>query len=229
MTAETGASADRVMPWAHPPDGRAALPAVFFDRDPREVAPDLLGCVFLSRSGGTETGGVIVETEAYLGSDDPGSHAATKGVTKRNAVMYGRPGTVYVYFTYGNHHMLNLVCCPDGIAGAVLVRALEPVCGVATMSARRGGRNGRDIANGPGKLAAALGVDLTDNGTSLATGRLIVYDGAVPSADIAVSGRVGLSAGHDLHLRYYVRANEFVSKGRTGPPAGSRRTDTRPA
>ena len=98
----------------------------FFARDPREVAVDLIGCVVASLADGDLAAGYIVETEAYLGTDDPGSHAATRGITKRNAVMYGAPGTAYVYFTYGNHHMLNLVCVTKGMAGAVLVRALEP-------------------------------------------------------------------------------------------------------
>ncbi|MDP2182414.1 MAG: DNA-3-methyladenine glycosylase [Actinomycetota bacterium] len=229
MSIELDPSWGVLAPWANQDRGRVPLPTAFFDRDPREVAPDLLGCLLSSRAGGVETGGVIVETEAYLGRDDPGSHAATRGVTKRNAVMYGPPGTAYVYFTYGNHHMLNLVCCRNGTAGAVLVRALEPVYGLVAMRDRRHGRHGRDITNGPGKLAAALGVDLTDNGTVLADGRLIVYDGAVPPGEIAVSGRIGLSAGHELHMRYYVRASEFVSRGRTDPSARDCRTDGQPA
>ncbi len=129
----------------------------------------------MSTAGGVETGGRIVEVEAYLGSHDAGSHAATRGITKRNAVMYGPPGSAYVYFTYGNHHMLNLVCEPEGIAGAVLVRALEPLLGIDVMSGRRRGLPLRELCNGPGKLAAALGVDLSDNGSILGEGRLSVY------------------------------------------------------
>lgn len=198
---------------------REPLSAEFFERDPREVARALLGCYIVSRAGGLVTGGRIVETEAYLGADDPGSHAATKGMTARNAVMYGPPGTVYVYFTYGNHHMLNLVCLPERSAGAVLIRAIEPLFGVDAMRRRRGGRSRRELANGPGKLAAALGVDLSDNGAALGEGRLVVYDGARPElGEIGVSGRVGLSTGHELDFRYYLRENGFVSHGRTGPP-----------
>ena len=115
----------------------------FFDRSPELVAPELLGALLVSTAGGVETGGRIVETEAYLGRDDPGSHAATRGITKRNAVMYGPPGSAYVYFTYGNHHMLNLVCEPEGVAGAVLIRAIEPLLGIEVMSgAGAGGRSG---------------------------------------------------------------------------------------
>lgn len=193
------------------------LGADFFARDPRDVARDLLGCAIVSTAGGVSTGGRIVETEAYLGSSDPGSHAATRGITPRNAVMYGPPGTAYVYFTYGNHHMLNLVCLPASEAGAVLVRALEPLWGIEAMTHRRDGRPLRDLTNGPGKLAAALGIDLTDNGTPLGRGRLIVYDGVRPrDGEIAVSGRIGLSEGHELDYRYFVRDSAFVSHGRAG-------------
>lgn len=134
-----------------------ALPAAFYERDTVTVARELLGAVVVSTAGGRLTSGRIVETEAYLGVNDIGSHAATKGVTKRNAVMYGPPGHAYVYFTYGNHYMLNFVTEPEGIAGGVLVRALEPLQGVDVMLARRAsGRHAarlltvRDLANGPG-------------------------------------------------------------------------------
>lgn len=194
------------------------LPCTVFDRDPREVAVDLLGTYLASETAEGQAVGRIVETEAYLGSDDPGSHAATKGITKRNATMYGPPGTVYVYFTYGNHHMVNIVCGPAGYAGAVLIRALEPVAGVELMTARRGGRERRALCSGPGKLAQALGVDLSDNGVLLGKGRLSVYDGRRPRAgEIAASGRIGLSAGHDLHLRYYIDGDPYVSRARAEP------------
>jgi DNA-3-methyladenine glycosylase len=211
-----------------PPIDSEPLAAAFFARDTVLVAKDLLGKVLVSRHFDTVTGGRIVETEAYLGSHDPGSHAATKGITERNAVMYGPPGRAYVYFTYGNHHMLNLVTEEEGVAGAVLVRALEPLVGEDEMLRRRVSRGGvapsvRDLANGPGKVAAALGVDLSDNGTRLGSGRLAVYDAPPPREHVVSSGRVGLRAGHDAELRFYLGGNEFVSKGRTGPkPARAR-------
>jgi DNA-3-methyladenine glycosylase len=193
------------------------LGAAFFDRDPRAVAPDLLGRIVASVAQGGLVAGRIVETEAYLGAHDPGSHAATKGVTQRNRVMYGPPGTVYVYFTYGNHHMLNLVCEARGTAGAVLLRALEPLVGEELMEARRGGRRRAELANGPGKLTAALGVDLTDNGVQLGSGRLHVYAGMRLAPEcIASTGRIGLGAGHDLPYRYYESTSPFVSRGRPG-------------
>ena len=209
-----------------PRSDRRTIEPTFFDRDPRDVASDLIGALLVSSAAGVETGGMVVEAEAYLGSEDPGSHAATKGVTKRNAVMYGPPGTVYVYFTYGNHHMVNLVCCAPGTAGAVLIRALEPVLGVEAMRERRGGRSLHELTNGPGKVAQALGVDLSDNGTLLGEGNLVVYHWDRPPVDeIGVSGRVGLSTGHELELRFFLKGNPFVSRGRTGEP---RRRTKRP-
>ena len=193
------------------------LPASFFERPARTVARDLLGAIIVSRIGGTLAAGIIVETEAYLGSDDPGSHAATRGITARNRVMYGPPGCAYVYFTYGNHHMLNLVTDAEGTAGAVLVRAIEPAYGLEVMTARRGGRTGPDLTNGPGKLAAALGVNLALNGAPLG-GELAVCEGlAIGDGRVAITGRVGLTRGHELPLRFCVGDNAYVSRGRTGP------------
>lgn len=202
-----------------------ALPRAFFERDTVTVARELLGMTLVSRTGGTLTGGRIVECEAYLGAHDPGSHASTKGITARNAVMFGPPGRAYVYFTYGNHHMLNIVTESDGVAGAVLVRALEPTIGIDEMLRRRSARRAagrlteREIANGPGKLASALAIDLTANDTPMQTGTLVVCDtGAAPGA-ITSSGRVGLSDGHELELRFYIEGSPFVSRGRIGPKA----------
>ena len=201
------------------------LEGSFFERSPLVVAPDLLGCVIASCVGGTLTAGYIVETEAYMGSDDPGSHAATKGITPRNSVMYGPPATAYVYFTYGNHHMLNLVCCREGEAGAVLVRALEPLEGIDAMTSRRMGKPLLQLCDGPGKLAQALGIDLSDNGTTLGIGRLAVYAGRRSSTgEAATSGRVGLSSGHELEYRFFEQGNPFISRGRTGPLRAPART-----
>lgn len=202
----------------------------FFARPTSEVARDLLGKVLVSRVGESLTGGRIVETEAYLGRDDPGSHAATRGVTRRNAVMYGPPGSAYVYFTYGNHHMLNLVTEPDGVAGAVLIRAIEPTLGVEAMRLRRGGRDGPELTNGPGKVAAALGVTLEHNGSRLAPDApLCCYDAPPPLEPIRTSGRIGLSRGHDVELRFYLDGNRFVSKARTGPRRAALRSKKREA
>jgi len=196
------------------------LDGSFFDRGPEEVAYALLGCHLITLREGRVTGGVIVETEAYLGANDAGSHAATKGVTSRNRVMYDAPGTVYVYFTYGVHHMFNLVCCPAGEAGAVLVRAIEPREGVDTMQSRRRGIQIPGLCNGPGKLAQALAIDLSDNGGTLGSRGLWVCEGErVSPNEVVTSGRIGLSAGHELELRYYLKDSQYVSRGRTGPRA----------
>jgi DNA-3-methyladenine glycosylase len=196
------------------------LPAAFFARPAADVARDLLGHTIVSRVDGVLAGGRIVETEAYLGSDDPGSHAATRGVTERNRVMYGPPGVAYVYFTYGMHHMLNLVTGPAGVAGAVLVRAMEPTIGCETMVARRHGRDGRELADGPGKVAAALGLDLSDNATVLGEGRIAVLEAGSPDERVLVSGRIGLARGHELPLRFYLEGTGH-SRGRPGPPSRS--------
>ncbi len=203
------------------------LPREFFERDTVTVARELLGKMLVSRIGGVLTGGRIVETEAYLGSHDPGSHAATVGVTKRNSVMYGPPGHAYVYFTYGNHHMLNLVTEQEGVAGGVLIRGIEPSIGIDEMQRRRASskRSGRPLglADGPGKLAAALGIDLSANGSELGPGALAVYDAPAPDETVAVSGRVGLSSGHELELRFYLEGNPHVSRGRIGRKRTGRR------
>ncbi len=196
---------------------RRLLPPEFFARDTVTVARELLGKILVSSAGDTETGGRIVETEAYLGPGDAGSHAF-RGITPRTSVMFGPPGRTYVYFTYGNHHMLNLITEREGRAGGVLIRAIEPLLGVEEMGLRRHGRPLKELASGPGKLAAALGVDLSDYGHELGKGRVAVYDAAPMDEPVGVSGRVGLSAGWEQPLRFYIEANPFVSKGRTGPP-----------
>lgn len=196
------------------PAAASPLPTSFFERDTVTVARDLLGAVLVSTAGDAMTAGVVVETEAYLGTDDPGSHAATKGITDRNSVMYGPPGRAYVYFTYGNHHMLNVVTGPAGTAGAVLIRAVEPVLGADVMALRRGRKSA--LADGPGKLAQAMGIDLSDNGSRFGEGRLGLYRGETPQA-IKTSGRIGLSQGHESMLRFFIEGNVHVSRGRTGP------------
>lgn len=205
-------------------DMHTAVPLgeAFFARDTVTVAREVLGKVLASTVGGELVAGRIVECEAYLGSDDLGSHAATRGITKRNCVMYGPPGRAYVYFTYGNHYMLNLVTEPEGVAGAVLVRALEPLLGQEVMASRRG-RVAPECTNGPGKVAAALGVTLAENGSILGSGPLALYDAPAPPEPILTSGRIGLRAGHEALLRFYLQGNEYVSRGRPGPRKPTRR------
>lgn len=199
----------------------SALSDDWFDRHPERVAQELLGCLLVTERDGVRTGGVIVETEAYLGADDPGSHAATRGMTPRNRVMYAAPGTLYVYLSYGVHHLLNIVCSPEGEAGAVLIRALEPTLGVETMRERRGGCSDLDLCRGPGRLTRALAVDLRDNGTVLGEGGVRVYDSSRPdSIAVTRSGRIGLTNGHDRQLRFHLTGSHFVSRTKPGPRTG---------
>ena len=186
------------------PLGRA-----FYSRDTVSVARGLLGKLLVHLNGGTRVAGRIVETEAYLGEGDPGSHAC-RGATPRSSVMFGEPGRAYVYFVYGNHHLLNAVTEPAGKPGAVLIRALEPVEGVEIMRQRRGRE--RDLTNGPGKLTRALGVDLSHNGADMTRGDLFILDDGVGVENIGVTGRVGLSEGGDLPLRFFIPSNPHVSR-----------------
>ena len=190
---------------------RRRLGRRFYGRDPREVAPELLGKV-LVRGGLTAR---IVEVEAYCGAMDPGSHAY-RGQTRRNATMFGRPGLLYVYFTYGMHWCANVVCGREGEGVAVLLRAAEPLRGVEQMRARRpAARRDRDLLSGPARLCQAFAIDGQDDGSDLVTadhGITIVDDGTPPPAVPAISERIGLSAGADLPWRWCTADSLHLSK-----------------
>ena len=194
----------------------------FFDRDPRAVARDLLGKVLVRSGPGVETAGRIVETEAYLGADDAAAHAAA-GKTARNLVLWGPPGHAYVYFIYGNHFCLNVSCLPDGVAGCVLFRALEPLAGVDEMAANRGlvlplNRTLRLLTSGPGRLCEAMAITRPrDNGadmTSSASGLWIADDG-YRTRKIVVTRRVGITKSAAAPLRFFIAGNDFVSGPKT--------------
>jgi DNA-3-methyladenine glycosylase len=157
-----------------------------------EVAPDLIGKVFVFGA----CSGRIVEVEAYT-QDDPASHSV-RGPTARNATMFGPAGRLYVYFTYGMHHCANVVTGPEGQGEAVLLRAVVPLTGVEVMRSRRAGRADRDLANGPGKLAQAFGLDRSDDGAAVT----IVDDGVVPDATVLVTPRIGISRAVDWPRRW---------------------------
>ena len=193
----------------------APLPTEFYLQDTREAAQKLLGQRLVrTLPTGEVLSGIIVETEAYL-TDDPACHAY-RGQTPRNAAMFGPPGHAYVYFTYGLHMMLNLVCGPARTAEAVLLRALEPVDGIETMRQNRGGlKETRQLTNGPGKLAQALALTrLAHNGLSVTApgGELYVLPQDGPALETVATTRIGISQGVDLPWRYYVRGNTFVSR-----------------
>ena len=150
--------------------------------------------------------GVIVETEAYR-PEDPACHAY-KGPTMRNRNLFGRPGIAYVYHSYGTHYLLNVVCEPEGVGSAVLIRALRPVEGEDLMERRRG--RGRDLCKGPGRLTQALGVDLAYDGRMLTAGALTISDGPRPDS-IVETTRIGITRGTELPWRYLVEGDKNVS------------------
>jgi DNA-3-methyladenine glycosylase len=193
-------------------NGRA-LPASFYARPTPVVARRLLGQVLVSEVGGRRTAGRIVETEAYLGPDDPASHGYRARRTRRNASMFERPGTAYVYFTYGMHWCLNAVTEREGFPAAVLIRALEPLAGLATMRRRRRSSSDRELCSGPAKLCQALGVTGREDGVSLTRGRLrIVRQRSRQRDAIIVTARVGITRAVDWPLRFLIAGSPWVSR-----------------
>lgn len=185
----------------------------FYDRETETVARDLLGKVLECRTPEGLTSGIIVETEAYVGEHDPACHAAA-GRTRRTDPLYGRPGLSYVYFIYGMHWCFNAVTRAEGFPSAVLVRAVEPLAGMEIMRGRRGpGVRGVAVANGPGKLCKALGIDGSMNALSLQRGALVIREGRDVDAEEIVAGpRVGISKGVDWPLRFLIDGNAWVSR-----------------
>ena len=181
----------------------------FYERGAVDVAQDLLGKVLIH--GPTE--GMIVETEAYLGEGDLAAHSA-RGVTGRTRVIFGPPGHAYVYFIYGMYECLNLVCEPEGKAGCVLIRALEPVGGIEWMWRRRGAaRSVEDLASGPGKLTLAMAITRAQNGCDVTRGALVVREPSQRrSIEIAATPRIGIRQAADLPLRFVIRGNRFASR-----------------
>ena len=190
-----------------------ALPATFYDRDPALVARELLGMhLAVIRPDGSTLCARIVETEAYLGPNDPACHAVV-GRTARTEHLHGPPGRAYVYRIYGMHWCLNAVTLADGIGSAVLLRAVEPLGDVAPLRMRRlAARRDRDLTNGPGKLCAAYDITRAMDGTSLQSGPIqIRHADGVPDAQVRVSPRIGITRAADWPLRFLVAGNPFVS------------------
>jgi DNA-3-methyladenine glycosylase len=199
------------------------LPRSFYDRDPRLVSSDLLGKLLVRSNGRKLLVGRVVEVEAYLGQDDPAAHSFV-GRTLRNAVLWGPPGLSYVYFIYGNHFCFNVSCLPDGEAGGVLFRALEPLSGIEDMARARDlsleeTKDLRRLTSGPGRLAEALGITCErDNGKDLTSPRsdLWVADDGFMVGEIRTTPRIGITKAADLPLRFILEGNRFVSGRMTG-------------
>jgi DNA-3-methyladenine glycosylase len=198
---------------------RIVLPREFYDRDPRRVCRELLGKVLVRREQRRRfLVARIVEVEAYLGEDDPAAHSFA-GRTARNAVLFGPPGYAYVYFIYGNHYCLNVSCLPDGVAGGILFRAVEPLVGIEQMALSRNvsidsARDLRRLTSGPGRLAEAFGITRErDNGKDLASARsdLFVADDGYRVRGVLTTPRIGITKAAGLPLRYLIAGNEFVS------------------
>jgi len=201
---------------------RRVLPRRFYRPDPRDVGPELLNKVLVHG----ERSGRIVEVEAYCGSQDPGSHAF-RGRTARNATMFGPPGLLYVYLSYGMHWCANAVCGGEGEGLAVLLRAVVPLTGLEEMRAVRGPRRSdRELCAGPGRLCQALGIAKAHDGADLVTsdrGVCIVDDGRPPPEEPGNSRRIGLTAGAEHPWRWYVVGDPNLSRSRppTTPPGPS--------
>ena len=191
--------------------GSAELPRVL-GGPVLEVAPLLLNAVL--RHGDVAVR--LTEVEAYAGSDDPGSHAY-RGSTPRTAVMFGPPGHLYCYFTYGMHVCCNVVCGPEGTPSAVLVRAGEIVEGLELARERRPRSSDRDLARGPARLCRALGIDLVDNGTDLVDGAITLTLGE-PPAEVSTGPRVGLRQAPERPWRYWTTGDPTVSTYRPATP-----------
>ncbi|MEG6617061.1 DNA-3-methyladenine glycosylase [Peptococcaceae bacterium 1198_IL3148] len=182
----------------------------FYQRDTVQVAKELLGCKLVHCSPSGITVGIIVETEAYMQIGDPACHAS-RGMTKRNQVMFGPPGKAYVYFTYGMHYCFNVVTNDEGVGDAVLIRALEPVDGIELMQHRRQRERLWDLCSGPAKLVQAMGITKEHNGSDLTQGPITIYAGHRVK-DIVTTTRIGIKEGAELPLRFYIAGNKYISK-----------------
>jgi len=192
----------------------------FYSRKTGIVAQELLGKTLIHKTDEGIISGKIVESEAYLGQEDPGSHAY-RGITRRNRIMFGPAGKAYIYLVYGNHYCFNVVTEKDGVGGAVLIRALEPKEGIQLMKKHRriDGPLTR-LTNGPGKLAEALGITGSMNGADLTGNNLFIMcqigsrkkESPSKGFSIISTGRIGIRKGRNLPYRYYIEGSKFVSR-----------------
>lgn len=188
------------------------LPLAFYARPTAEVARRLLGQILVSRIRGREAVGRIVETEAYIGPHDPACHAYGHRRTARTEPLYGPPGTAYVYFTYGMHWCLNAVTERVDYPAAVLIRALEPLAGIALMRRRRGPVPDRALCAGPARLCEALGITGEQNGGSLERGAVRILAGGRTRFRVAVTPRIGITTARDWPLRFVIADSRWLSR-----------------
>jgi len=193
-----------------PAGGEKILPRSFYARDTVTVARELLGNVIVHYTPEGIVTGRIVETEAYI-QGDPACHAS-RGMTPRNKVMFGPPGCAYVYFIYGMYYCFNVVTAAVGVGEAVLIRALEPLAGTHTMSARRNRERLVDLCSGPAKLVQAMGINRLHNGADLTVKPLLIHCGAERKEKIVTTTRIGIKEGDNLPLRFYLEGNIYVSR-----------------
>ena len=193
------------------------LPQTFYEQDTITVAKKLLGCYLMHLEGEGTTLGRIVETEAYL-VNDPAAHSFI-GKTKRNSVLFGPVGHVYVYFIYGLHYCVNVVTGQEGAGEAVLIRALEPLRGIAVMQHRRKTEKLTLLCNGPARLTEALAITLAFNGSSLFDGPLQIWSAdslssspMIGDAEIVQTTRIGIVKATELPLRFYLKGNRYISQ-----------------
>lgn len=211
------------------------LTRAFFARPCLEVAPELIGMLLIHElPDGTRLVGRIVEVEAYLGDGSDAASHAHRGRTARNRVMFGAPGHFYVYRSMGIHRCANVVCEPAGRAAAVLLRAVEPLEGQSRMRALRGGRDGRELANGPGKLAQAFAIELAHDGADALRGALrIERERGASAPRICAGPRIGITKSADLPYRFFARDSPHVTRaalnGGAREVAHARRAGTRRA
>jgi DNA-3-methyladenine glycosylase len=190
----------------------------FYERPTLDVAKDLIGKVLVHETGAGRASGMIVETEAYIGEDDPACHAAP-GRTARNAPLYGPPGFAYVYLNYGIHYLVNAVTESDGWPAAVLIRALNPIEGIGLMRRRRARGSGRtaasfsdvELCRGPGNLTKALGIDLRQNLKDLTDSSLRIEDRRLKVGKLAWSPRIGITQAADRPWRCTLAGHPAVS------------------
>lgn len=181
----------------------------FYNQSTIKVAKSLLGCNLIHETKEGKTIGKIVETEAYLENDEA-SHSS-RGKTKRNEKMFGKPGTAYIYLIYGMYKCFNVVTRKEGIGEAVLIRSLEPVKGIELMKKRRKTSEIKNLCSGPGKLVQALGISREQNGSDITKGKLKIIP-KKSNHKIVGTTRIGISRGADLDYRFYIKGNKFVSR-----------------